>query len=183
VTTKSERTAARIFQQAIALFERDGYEATTVAAIAAAAGVSEMTFFRHFATKDALLLDDPYDPVIAAGIADQPRDLPPLVRAIAGVRAAWSEVPIEGADLMRRRLSIAASPALRGAVARNTVETERIVAEQLIADGADAVEARIAAAALLAAMMSALLQWATGDDERSMGSAVEHALAVLEAGS
>ena len=142
-----------------------------------------MTFFRHFATKDALLLDDPYDPVIAAGIADQPRDLPPLVRAIAGVRTAWSEVPIEGADLMRRRLSIAASPALRGAVARNTVETERVVAEQLIADGADAVEARIAAAALLAAMMSALLQWATGDDERSMGSAVEHALAVLEAGS
>jgi AcrR family transcriptional regulator len=180
VTTKSERTAARIFQQAIALFERDGYEATTVAAIAAAAGVSEMTFFRHFATKDALLLDDPYDPVIAAGIADQPRDLPPLVRAIAGVRAAWSEVPIEGADLMRRRLSIAASPALRGAVARNTVETERVVAEQLIADGADAVEARIAAAALLAAMMSALLQWATGDDGRSMGSAVEQALAVLE---
>jgi AcrR family transcriptional regulator len=180
VTTKSERTAARIFQQAIALFERDGYEATTVAAIAAAAGVSEMTFFRHFATKDALLLDDPYDPVIAAGIADQPRDLPPLVRAIAGVRAAWSEVPIEGADLMRRRLSIAASPALRGAVARNTVETERVVAEQLIADGADAVEARIAAAALLAAMMSALLQWATGDDERLMGSAVEQALAVLE---
>ena len=180
MTTKSERTAARIFQQAIALFEHDGYEATTVAAIAAAAGVSEMTFFRHFATKDALLLDDPYDPVIAAGIADQPRDLPPLVRAIAGVRAAWSEVPIEGADLMRRRLSIAASPALRGAVARNTVETERVVAEQLIADGADAVEARIAAAALLAAMMSALLQWATGDDERLMGSAVEQALAVLE---
>jgi AcrR family transcriptional regulator len=183
VTTKSERTAARIFQEAIVLFERDGYEATTVAAIAAAAGVSEMTFFRHFATKDALLLDDPYDPVIAAGIAAQPRDLPPLARAIAGVRAAWTEVPIEGADLMRRRLSIAATPALRGAVARNTLETERVVAEQLVADGADAVEARIAAAALLAAMMSALLQWATTDDGRPMGAAVEQALVVLESTS
>jgi hypothetical protein len=99
------------------------------------------------------------------------------------VRAAWTEVPIEGADLMRRRLSIAATPALRGAVARNTLETERVVAEQLVADGADAVEARIAAAALLAAMMSALLQWATTDDGRPMGSAVEQALAVLEATS
>jgi AcrR family transcriptional regulator len=183
VTTKSERTAARIFQEAIVLFERDGYEATTVAAIAAAAGVSEMTFFRHFATKDALLIDDPYDPVIAAGIAAQPRDLPPLARAIAGVRAAWTEVPIEGADLMRRRLSIAATPALRGAVARNTLETERVVAEQLVADGADPIAARIAAAALLAAMMAALLQWATTDDGRPMGSAVEQALAVLEATS
>lgn len=183
MTTKSERTAARIFQEAVALFERDGYESTTVAAIAAAAGVSEMTFFRHYATKDALLLDDPYDPVIAAGIAAQPRDLPPLTRAIAGVRAAWADVPVEGGDLMRRRLSIAATPVLRGAVARNTLETERVVAERLIADGADPVAARIAAAALLAAMMSALLQWATSDDGEPMGAAVEQALTVLEGAS
>lgn len=180
MTTKSERTAARIFQVAIALFERDGYEATTVGRIAAEAGVSEMTFFRHFATKDALLLDDPYDPVIAVGISAQPKDLPPLARATAGVRTAWAEVPVEGGDLMRRRLSIAATPALRGAVSRNTLETERVVAEQLVADGADPVAARIAAAALLAAMMAALLQWATGDDDRSMGSAIERALGVLE---
>jgi AcrR family transcriptional regulator len=183
VTTKSERTAARIFQAAIALFERDGYEATTVGRIAAEAGVSEMTFFRHFATKDALLLDDPYDPVIAAGIAAQPSDLPPLTRAIAGVRSAWTEVPLEGGELMRRRLRVAATPALRGAVSRNTVETERVIAEQLAADGADPVAARIAAAALLAAMMAALLEWASGDDDRSMGSAIEQALGVLEAGS
>jgi hypothetical protein len=31
--------------------------------------------------------------------------------------------------------------------------------------------------------MSALLQWATGDDERSMGSAIDQALAVLGATS
>lgn len=183
MTTKSERTAARIFQTAIALFERDGYEATTVGRIAAEAGVSEMTFFRHFATKDALLLDDPYDPVIAGAIAAQPTSLPPLARAIAGVRAAWTEVTVEGGDLMRRRLRVAATPALRGAVARNTLETERVVAEQLVADGADPVAARIAAAALLAAMMSALLDWAAGADDRSMGSAIEQALTVLEATS
>lgn len=181
MTTKRERTAARIFQAALALFERDGYEATTVAAIAAEAGVSEMTFFRHFATKDALLLDDPYDPVIAQGIAAQPVDLPPLRRAIAGVRAAWAEVPLAGGDLLRRRLRIAATPALRGAVSRNTLETERVVAEQLVADGADATEARVAAAAVLAALMAGLLDWAGADDDRSMGAAIERALAVLEA--
>jgi AcrR family transcriptional regulator len=180
VTTKSERTAARIFQTAIALFERDGYEATTVATIAAAAGVSEMTFFRHFATKDALLLDDPYDPVIAGAIAAQPTSRPPLARAIAGVRSAWAEVPVEGGELMRRRLRVAATPALRGAVARNTLETERVVAEQLVADGADPVDARIASAALLAAMMAALLEWAAGGDNRSMGAAIDQALTVLE---
>ncbi len=183
MSTKRERTAARIFQVAIALFERDGYDATTVASIAAEAGVSEMTFFRHFATKDALLLDDPYDPVIAAGIAAQPKNLPPLARAIAGVRAAWADVPVEGGDLMRRRLRVAATPALRGAVSRNTLETERVVAEQLVADGAEPDAARVAAAALLAAMMAALLEWAAGDDERPMGAAIDRALGVLEGAS
>lgn len=183
MTTKRERTAARVFQVALALFERDGYEATTVAQIAAEAGISEMTFFRHFATKDALLLDDPYDPVIAAGIAAQPTNLPPLARAIAGVRTAWADVPVEGGDVMRRRLRVAATPALRGAVSRNTLETERVVAEQLVSDGAQPDAARVAAAALLAAMMAALLEWAGGDDDRSMGSAIDRALAVLEGAS
>jgi AcrR family transcriptional regulator len=180
MTSKRERTAARIFAVALGLFERDGYEATTVGRIAAEAGVSEMTFFRHFATKDALLLDDPYDPLIAAGIAAQPTHLPPLTRAIAGVRAAWTEVPIEGGELMRRRLRVAATPALRGAVSRNTLDTEHVVAGQLVADGADPVSARVAAAALLAAMMAALLDWAAAADDRTMGSAIEQALRVLE---
>jgi AcrR family transcriptional regulator len=43
-----------------------GFEAVTVAQIAGGSGVSEMTFFRHFATKHGVLFDDPYDEVIAA---------------------------------------------------------------------------------------------------------------------
>jgi AcrR family transcriptional regulator len=180
--TKAERTAARLLEVALDLFDRDGYDGTTVARIAAAAGVSEMTFFRHFGSKEALLLDDPYDPMIAAAVAAQPRDLPPLIRAAAGIRASWARIP-ETAESVRRRLRLAADPALRGAVTRNTLETERVVAAQLVADGADPAAARIAAAALLAALMAALLDWAAGDDESTMGTAIERALDVLEGGS
>ena len=56
-------------RSALELFLRDGYDATTVAAIAGAAGVSQMTFFRHFPTKESVVLDDPYDPVIAERVA------------------------------------------------------------------------------------------------------------------
>ena len=182
MTTKAERTASRILDVALDLFERDGYEATTVARIAADAGVSEMTFFRHFGSKEAVLLDDPYDPVIAEAVAAQPRDLSPLARAVAGFRASWARVP-DGGATVRRRLRLAADPALRGGVTRNTLATERVVAEQLIADGADPAEARIAAAALLAAMMAALLDWATADDDRPMGAAIERALDVLGSAS
>ncbi|MEO8528517.1 MAG: helix-turn-helix domain-containing protein [Pseudolysinimonas sp.] len=176
---KAERTRAHIFATALELFEAEGFEAVTVARIAEHAGVSEMTFFRHFATKDALLLDDPYDPLIVAAVAAQPRDLPPIRRAVAGIRDAWAEFPIEQAEEIRRRLRVASSPALRLAVSRNTATTERVVAEQLERDGADPASARVAAAAVLAALMAALLHWAQSD-AGELGTAIGRGLDVLE---
>jgi AcrR family transcriptional regulator len=48
----------RITHAAIDLFERQGYAATTVDAIAEAAGVGRRTFFHHFASKDAVVFPD-----------------------------------------------------------------------------------------------------------------------------
>lgn len=45
----------------MALFVQQGFDQTTVAQIAEAAGVSQMTLFRYFPTKDAVIFDDPYD--------------------------------------------------------------------------------------------------------------------------
>ena len=67
--SKRERTLAALLGAGLDLFERQGYEQTTVAEIARAAGVTEMTFFRYFPAKEHLLLDDPYDPVLTAAIA------------------------------------------------------------------------------------------------------------------
>ena len=53
VTSRTLRTRERILAVALDLFERQGYRATTVAQIADAAGVTSMTFFRHFPTKGA----------------------------------------------------------------------------------------------------------------------------------
>jgi AcrR family transcriptional regulator len=48
----------RITAAAIDLFERQGYAATTVDAIADQAGVARRTFFHHFASKDAVVFPD-----------------------------------------------------------------------------------------------------------------------------
>jgi len=52
------RTRLRIVEEAKKLFVEQGYDATTVDEISARADVSPRTFFRYFATKDALLFHD-----------------------------------------------------------------------------------------------------------------------------
>lgn len=53
---KKQETANRIIDSASYLFSAKGYEATTVAEIAEAAGVAKGTFFNYFKTKEELLI-------------------------------------------------------------------------------------------------------------------------------
>ena len=85
--TTAQRTGERLERAAMNLFEQRGYDAVSVGEVAAAAGVTEMTFFRNFAGKEAVLLDDPCDPAIAEEVGAQPRHLPPIVRVSAGIAA------------------------------------------------------------------------------------------------
>jgi AcrR family transcriptional regulator len=55
---KKRQTHELIASTALALFSTQGYQATTVADIAAAADVSERTVFGYFATKEDLLFSD-----------------------------------------------------------------------------------------------------------------------------
>ncbi len=163
--SKWQRTHARILARALDLFERDGFEQTTVARIAAEAEITEMTFFRHFRAKEQLLLDDPYDPLIAAAVAEQDRALDPLRRTVRGIRTAWHQLSEPEGDLVRRRVRVVAdTPALRAAAWRNNAETERLIVDQLVRDGTEPLRAHAAAGAALAAIMAALFEWSRTDD-------------------
>ncbi|OBH64974.1 TetR family transcriptional regulator [Mycobacterium colombiense] len=51
------RNRQALIHAAIELFTTQGYDATTIEQISAAAGVAPRTFFHHFATKDDILFD------------------------------------------------------------------------------------------------------------------------------
>jgi AcrR family transcriptional regulator len=55
---KKQRTRELIVEAALVLFGRRGYHATTVAEIAAAAGVSQRTVFTYFSAKEDILFSD-----------------------------------------------------------------------------------------------------------------------------
>jgi AcrR family transcriptional regulator len=77
----------RLAQAAMTLYAEQGFEQTTAAEIAARAGLTERTFFRHFADKREVLFYG----------ADSLRDL--LVRAIADAPAAATAIDAVGAAL------------------------------------------------------------------------------------
>ena len=180
MVSRGERTRNELLERGLTLFEVKGYEQTSAAEIAAAAGVSEMTFFRHFPTKDRVLLDDPYDDELVAAVAARPVREPPLARTVNGLRSSWAGVPEPAVEVVRRRARIVAdTPALRSAVARNNQRTEDAVTDQLVADGCARLEARAAVSAVLAALTSALLWWAA-EDRADLPSAIERALVIFD---
>lgn len=78
---KQELVRSELFNAAWQLFGERGYEATTVAEIAAAAGVSRRTFFRYYASKEDVLVEtsDDLAEAMLAAMAARPADEPPLV--------------------------------------------------------------------------------------------------------
>ena len=178
---KSASTRARLRREALRLFADCGYDETTIADIAAAAGVTQMTFFRHFPAKELVVADDPYDPAIAHAVAVQAADLPVVERVRRGLLAAWEQ--LEDADDAEFRLRLRIGAGHRGLRARmreNNARTEAAIAAVLTEEGVLAFEAVVAAAAVIGALTAALLEWANDPDAGPMGDAVTAALALLE---
>ena len=67
---------ARLCAAALELYRQHGYEATTTAQIAARAGVTERTYFRHFADKREVLFDgeEHLRSVLATAVAAAPTE-------------------------------------------------------------------------------------------------------------
>jgi len=104
----------RLELAALELYGERGYDQTTVAEIAKRAGLTERTFFRHFADKrevlfyGARMLQDS----LVRVIADAPTGLPPIDAVGASLEAVAGQLE-ERRDLARQRQAIvAATPEL-----------------------------------------------------------------------
>lgn len=173
------RTHETLRQAALELFTERGYEATGTAQVAARAGVSEMTLFRHFPSKEALLLADPFDPLIADAVKARPVDEAPMRALAEGIRQAWTTVDAGSiADLRRRLRIVAAATSLRGSIERNSAATITALVGALTNRGITTVAAQVAATAMISGLSVALLDWAQSD-QADPGDALGRALDVL----
>ena len=173
-------THRRIYDTALALFQRDGYEAVNVGQIAREAGVSVPTFYAHYPSREHLVMQLPTADDIAGLINGQPHDLPVGERIRRATPLFFADWDVE-AQLARWRI-IAGTPSLR----RRAAEFERTTAELV----ADAIRRKPGASpdpsdtvlvnAYLAAFTSGVLAWADGNGERKVEETVDEAFDALE---
>lgn len=174
---------------AVRLFTERGYDATTVTDVAEAAGVSPMTVYRHFPTKEDLVLVDQNGRLVAERIVASSA-AQPLVRRI-GSALIESAATLTGggrgddltADeqflLARLRLMIS-TPALRAKHLDNHYALQQAIVDALGDDATDpdkAFHAQVAASACLAALHTALVRWAEDDGRTDLPDVIAKALA------
>src|SRR5271156_6716420 len=105
----------RLVQAAFELYGERGFEQTTVAEIAERAGVTERTFFRHFADKREVLFAgaDDLRAVLVETILQAPDVVEPL-QVVTGVLAEFNWESLGSRDFQRQRHAvIAANPELQ----------------------------------------------------------------------
>jgi AcrR family transcriptional regulator len=174
-----QRAETRLLVQthAIRLFTDVGYDATTVNDVAAAAGVSAMTVYRHFPTKEDLVLYDEYDPVTASAVAAQPPGAlsSRIGRALESTAALGSAR--EKAFLLARLRLMISVPALRARHLDSQYGTaDAIVAALGCSSAEEEFRVRATAMACLGAAHVALVRWAETDGEAYLAGLIREAL-------
>jgi AcrR family transcriptional regulator len=155
---KRERTRQAIIDAGTDLFDRHGYDETTVADIAAAADIGTRTFFSYFSSKEELLFpasDARIQAVVDAISARRPGDRPAdvLLRALQEVGETDTDIGGRLAAL-RTRLMLTV-PAVRGRALQVQLDAQREIVRRLRAAFPEDLD-EVGAAALVGAFIGAV---------------------------
>jgi AcrR family transcriptional regulator len=174
----------RLQEAALALYSERGFDQTTAAQIAARAGLTERTFFRHFADKREVLFGGSalLHERIVAGVAGAPPGDGPLDAVAGGLAAAATMLGESRRDLARQRQAvIAANPELRERELAKLADYAVTVADALHHRGVAEPNASLAAETGMTVFRVAMERWTSADDDRDLADVMLEAMAELRA--
>jgi AcrR family transcriptional regulator len=172
----------RLQEAALVLFAERGFDQTTAAEIAARAGLTERTFFRHFADKREVLFGGAglLEERILAGVIGAPPAAGPLEAMSLGLDSAAEMLGETRRDLAcHRQAVIAANPELRERELAKLAHYADAITTALRDRGVNEQQANLAAETGMTVLRLAMQRWATGTDKRELAAIMRDCVADL----
>ncbi len=173
----------RLEQAALALYAERGFEQTTVAEIAQRAGLTERTFFRHFADKREVLFwgAGALQEILVAAVASAPDSAAPIDAVAAAIEAAGVLLQ-ERRDYARQRQAvIAANAELQERELIKLASLASAIAGTLRQRGVRDLAASLAAEAGIAVFRIAFERWINETSQRDFPQLIRESLDELKA--
>lgn len=177
----------RLARAALTLYAEQGFEQTTAAEIARQAGLTERTFFRHYADKREVLFygTDALRDILAQAIADAPAEAGPMDAVGAALRVV-AEMVLQTPEIARlRNAVVSANPELRERELIKLAELAAAMAAALRDRGVPELAATLAAESGIVVYRVSFARWITAPGEPDLtgflGESVEQLRDVLAA--
>ena len=165
------------------LYAHRGFEATTVAEIAAEAGLTERTFFRHFADKREVLFagSNRLEEMMVSAVSAAPPSAQPIDAVAAGLVAAGAAFNAERRDYARKRQAvIGASSELRERELIKLSSLTHALVETLRRRGVPDPAASLTAEAGMGVFRVAFDRWVAKTNDKDWSVLVNQSLAELK---
>ena len=180
VAAEEGNARSRLQQAALEMFREHGFDRTTAAQIASRAGVTERTYFRHFADKREVLFDgqEILREALTSSMADAPSGLSPLDALFHAFHSVVPMLEANRAFAEPRQKVIAATPALQERELAKLEALADAMASELRSRGVPDLPAILASRAGMAAFAHATIGWLE-DATVPLGQRLDAALATL----
>lgn len=173
----------RLERAALELYSEPGYENTTVAEIAERAGLTERTFFRHYADKREVLFagGEEFQDLFVTAIADAPRSLAPIDAVGLGLEAAAAVLQERRAFARQRHAIITANAELRERELIKLASLSAAIAETLRRRGLADPAASLTAEVAIAVFRVAYERWIDANNTEDFRQIIRASLDELKA--
>jgi AcrR family transcriptional regulator len=173
----------RLELAALALYSERGFDQTTVADIARQAGLTERTFFRHFADKREVLFwgAGALQELVVGAVAGAPDSAAPIVAVAAALDAAGALLQERREFARQRQTIIAANAELRERELIKLASLAAAMADALRRRGVSEPAASLAAEAGIAVFRIAFERWINATNQRDLPQLIRESLDELKA--
>jgi AcrR family transcriptional regulator len=173
----------RLAQAALELYIERGFEETTVAEIADRAGLTERTFFRHFADKREVLFvgQNEFAEGFVSGARAAPVEATPLEAVIVAIHAVGDTFEPRRPWSLQRQRVINANPGLQERELIKLAGVKTAIAATLRERGVDEPAASLAAESGMGVFHVAFPTWIEPDNTRTFSQIIDESVAALKA--